>query len=243
MERGKMAALLAMAVLAGLPAGADDVVASRSTEPVDGSVDDPGNRPPDGPADGRAGRGAAGAVARIDATLVGLMDRDRQGLAAAGADRLDRLAGAGADARYSPAAVAALPPGRGGAQHDCLTEALYFEARGEGVRGQYAVAEVILNRVDSQQFPGNVCAVVAQGTGARHACQFTYTCDGRPESVTDRAAWDRLGRIAQSMLDGAPRVLTAGATHYHTRAVDPGWAEVYPQTAAIGAHLFYRQDD
>lgn len=130
---------------------------------------------------------------------------------------------------------------RGNAQWQCLTEALYFEARGEPIEGQYAVAEVILNRVDHANFPDTLCGVITQGTGRQFACQFTYTCDGRPEEMTDTAAMHRLGLIARIMIDGAPRDLTAGATHYHADFVNPRWASVYPQTADIGIHHFYRQ--
>lgn len=130
---------------------------------------------------------------------------------------------------------------RGNAQWRCLTEALYFEARGEPIEGQYAVAEVILNRVDADNYPDTICGVITQGTGRQFACQFTYTCDGRPEEMTDDAAMHRLGSIARIMIDGAPRDLTAGATHYHADWVNPRWASVYPRTTEIGVHYFYRQ--
>ena len=110
---------------------------------------------------------------------------------------------------------------RGNAQWRCLTEALYFEARGETVEGQYAVAEVILNRVDNLNYPGSICEVVNQGTGRRYACQFTYTCDGIPEVVTDDRAWNRLGHIARIMMDGAPRDLTRGANPLPRRLGQP----------------------
>ncbi|WP_092782475.1 cell wall hydrolase [Jannaschia pohangensis] len=139
---------------------------------------------------------------------------------------------------------AALParstePGRGAL--GCLTEAIYFEARGEPLDGQVAVAEVILNRVDAQNYPDTVCDVVNQGTGRIHACQFSYTCDGIPEVVTEQAAWDQADRIARRLLDGQPRVLTGRATHYHADYVNPYWAAVYPRTAKVGRHIFYRQ--
>ena len=118
--------------------------------------------------------------------------------------------------RYDRGWLAGLPQASGGAQWRCLTEALYFEARGEDMRGQFAVAEVILNRVDSRAFPDSVCAVVKQGTGRKYGCQFTYTCDGHPEVVRDRKTWARLGKIAELALDGAPRELTHGALYYHT---------------------------
>lgn len=129
----------------------------------------------------------------------------------------------------------------GDAEWRCLTEALYFEARGEPIEGQYAVAEVILNRVDHARYPNSVCEVVNEGTGRRFACQFTYTCDGRPEEITDQRALHRVGHIARIMLDGAPRDLTGGATHYHADWVDPRWSRIYPRTAEYGVHIFYRQ--
>ena len=142
--------------------------------------------------------------------------------------------------RYDRAWIDRLPRVGGGPAWQCLTEALYFEARGESVRGQFAVAEVILNRVDSHAYPDTVCAVVNQGTGRRYQCQFTYTCDGHAERVHERGAWARAGKIARLMLDGAPRALTHGATHYHTKAVSPRWSRAYPRTATIGVHHFYR---
>lgn len=128
----------------------------------------------------------------------------------------------------------------GDAQWECLKTALYFEARGESLKGQFAVAEVVLNRVDSGQFPGTVCGVVQQG--GRGGCQFSYNCDGNRDVMSDRGAADLSGRIARVMLDGAPRGLTAGATYFHTRAVNPSWSRRFAQTTAIGAHLFYRQN-
>ncbi|MBD3678276.1 MAG: cell wall hydrolase [Rhodobacteraceae bacterium] len=136
--------------------------------------------------------------------------------------------------------LARQPVASGGPEWECLAEALYFEARGESVAGQFAVAEVILNRVDSSYYPDTVCRVVNQGTGRKYACQFSYTCDGLAEVVSEPAAWRRVGKVARIMLDGAPRDLTGGATHYHTKAVNPRWARSFPRTATIGVHHFYR---
>ena len=140
---------------------------------------------------------------------------------------------------YSEAWLAAQPAPEGDAEWDCLRKALYFEARGESLKGQFAVAEVILNRVDSTNYPDTVCGVVQQG--GRNGCQFSYVCDGMRDTMHEPAAIDQAGRIARAMLDGAPRALTMGATHFHTRASNPAWAHRFPKTAAIGAHLFYRQ--
>ncbi|ALG90748.1 MULTISPECIES: cell wall hydrolase [Actibacterium] len=133
------------------------------------------------------------------------------------------------------------PAAKGGKQWQCLSEALYFEARGESVRGQFAVAEVILNRVASPNFPDTVCGVVHQGTGRKFQCQFTYNCDGQAEVISEPAAYDRVGKVARIMMDGAPRALTGGATFYHTRAVKPRWSRVFTRTASIGVHYFYRK--
>lgn len=130
------------------------------------------------------------------------------------------------------------PAPSGDAQWECLTEALYFEARGESLDGQIAVAEVILNRVDSPLYPRTICGVVKQRGGG--GCQFSYVCQGKVK-MREKSAADLAGRIARAMLDGAPRVLTDGATHFHTRAVKPSWSKRFARTAAIGAHLFYRQ--
>lgn len=137
--------------------------------------------------------------------------------------------------------VSAQPRASGGAQWHCLAEALYFEARGESIKGQFAVAEVILNRVDSRYFPNSVCGVIKQGTGRKYACQFTYTCDGHGEIINEPAAFARVGKIAKTMLSGAPRPLTKGATYYHTKAVRPSWSRKFTRTTTIGVHHFYRR--
>ncbi len=115
----------------------------------------------------------------------------------------------------------------------CLAEALYFEARGEGSQGQRAVAEVILNRVDHPRFPKTVCGVVNQRG------QFTYNKNGR---IREKGTYARVHKIAQAALSGAPRTLTNGATYFQTRAVKPSWTRRFERTTRIGAHIFYRSD-
>ncbi|MGH1424343.1 MAG: cell wall hydrolase [Pseudooceanicola sp.] len=133
------------------------------------------------------------------------------------------------------------PRAAGGPQWACLAEALYFEARGESVKGQFAVAEVILNRVDSALFPNTACGVIHQGTGRRYACQFTYTCDGHAEVINEPRAYQRVSKVAKVMMAGAPRSLTHGATYYHARYVSPKWSRRFARTASIGVHHFYRR--
>lgn len=120
-----------------------------------------------------------------------------------------------------------------GAAHKCLTEALYFEARGESVNGQRAVAEVIMNRVDHPAFPKSVCSVVNQRG------QFSYK--GGSLRMRDRAAANRAARIAEEVLAGAPRTLTGGATYFHTTYVRPSWSKRFTRTTKIGSHVFYRR--
>jgi hypothetical protein len=142
---------------------------------------------------------------------------------------------------YDRGWIASQPGAKGGDQWACLAKALYFEARGESIKGQVAVAEVILNRVDSQTYPNSVCAVVNQGANnGRAGCQFSFACDGHADVIREKGAYDRVAKIARLMMDGAPRALTGGATHFHTTNVRPGWARKFPNTAKIGSHLFYR---
>jgi len=141
---------------------------------------------------------------------------------------------------YSQEFLDNVPTAKGDAEWRCLTEALYFEARGESVKGQFAVAEVILNRVDSVRFPNTACKVVNQGTGRKFQCQFTYTCDGYSEIIREHAAWDQVGKVARILMDGTERRLTEGATHYHTIGVRPRWSKKFSRTVTIGAHHFYR---
>lgn len=116
---------------------------------------------------------------------------------------------------------------------NCLAEAIYHEARGESTQGQAAVAEVILNRVESRQFPPSVCGVVNQPS------QFSYTIGGK-KKIGNKAAYLRARDIARNALAGAPRVLTGGATYFHTPAVRPSWSHRFQRTVRIGQHIFYR---
>lgn len=138
--------------------------------------------------------------------------------------------------------IDSLPIAKGDEQWRCLSEALYFEARGETIKGQFAVAEVIMNRVTSSRFPGSLCGVIKQGTGRKFQCQFTYTCDGHKEIIAEKQAYERVSKVARASIDGLAKALTSGATHYHTKSVRPSWARVFTETARIGVHIFYRPE-
>jgi spore germination cell wall hydrolase CwlJ-like protein len=123
----------------------------------------------------------------------------------------------------------------------CLAEAIYFEARGEAVRGQMAVAQVILNRVFSGKYPNTVCGVVYQNAHRHLACQFTFACDGRPDVVREPDMWERAKTIATEMLDGKLWLPEVGkATHYHAYWVRPGWVREMTKMHKLGVHTFYR---
>src|SRR5581483_6690284 len=123
----------------------------------------------------------------------------------------------------------------------CLADAVYFEARGEPVRGQMAVAQVVMNRVFSGYYPRNVCQTVYQNANRRFACQFTFACDGIPETVDEPQAWLRAERIADDYLDGKYWVAEVGrATHYHAYWVHPDWVHEMHKLYRIGVHTFYR---
>jgi spore germination cell wall hydrolase CwlJ-like protein len=130
------------------------------------------------------------------------------------------------------------------ARHEkCLADAIYFEARGEPVRGQMAVAQVVINRVFSGYYPNNVCGVVYQSSRRqrRLRCQFSFTCDHIPDRVTEPDAWERAKHIARDALDGNFWLNDIGkATHYHARWVYPRWVHEMRRLDRIGVHTFYR---
>ena len=123
----------------------------------------------------------------------------------------------------------------------CLTDAIYFEARGEPVRGQIAVAQVVMNRVFSGYYPNTVCGVVYQNSHRRMRCQFTFACDGIRDRITEPDAWDRAKEIAHETLDGKLWLADVGkATHYHAYWVHPSWVREMARLYKIGVHTFYR---
>lgn len=123
----------------------------------------------------------------------------------------------------------------------CLANAVYFEARGEPLRGQVAVAQVVLNRVFSPYYPNDVCSVVYQNADRHLACQFTFACDGKSKAINDRRAWWRAQRVARLMLDGKVWLAAvAKSTHYHANYVSPAWTSEMRKMYRYGVHLFYR---
>lgn len=127
----------------------------------------------------------------------------------------------------------------------CLATAVYFEARGESLEGQKAVAEVVIRRSQDRSgyFPTTLCGVIAEGaTGRGRACQFSFMCDGSSRQARDRDAWETAMQVARYELSeqGRQEDVTRGATHFHTTAVRPGWRKRLQRTVEIGDHIFYR---
>lgn len=123
----------------------------------------------------------------------------------------------------------------------CLATAIYFEARGESVKGQRAVGEVILARTRQPGRPKSVCGVVYEGSHRSTGCQFSFTCDGIADVVRNSAAWARASRVAALVLNSSGRKkVSRGATHYHATSVRPYWASSMVKVARIGSHIFYR---
>ena len=134
----------------------------------------------------------------------------------------------------------------------CIALAVYFEARGEPLAGQLAVAQVIINRVNDKSYPDNVCDVIRQGpvskrTGQpiRHRCQFSFWCDGKPERVENYDAWQTAVRVAEMAVwlnkSDHPVDVSEGATLYHSINVSPPWRYTVRTTVRIGNHIFYRR--
>ena len=144
----------------------------------------------------------------------------------------------------------------------CLAKNIYFEAKSEPIAGQYAVADVVLNRVKDSRFPNTICEVVYEGPvreswqtkkqtdlddaeriyhPVRDRCQFSWWCDGKSDNMKDGDAWRKAQEIAYRLVnDYKHRGLTEGATHYHATYVNPKWAPTLDLVGRIGTHIFYR---
>ncbi|HYD12168.1 MAG TPA: cell wall hydrolase [Allosphingosinicella sp.] len=125
----------------------------------------------------------------------------------------------------------------------CLTEAIYYEARSESEDGQRAVAQVVLNRVRHPAYPNTVCGVVYQGAERTTGCQFSFTCTGVMGPIGEPAAWDRARRIAMAALRGNVFRPVGLAVNYHTTAIRPYWAPSLITQTTVGAHVFYTRPD
>ena len=127
------------------------------------------------------------------------------------------------------------------AEHKCLSEVLYYEARGEGAGGQKAIAEVVFHRMNHGNYGHSICAVVYEGA-KRSGCQFSFACNGEMKRSKQPDAWRQAETIAARIMTGeiALKNATGGATNFHAVSVDPDWADTKEKTTQIGNHVFYR---
>ena len=143
-------------------------------------------------------------------------------------------------AKFTFNALDNLPKPKPTSEMRCLAEAIYFEARGEAIEGQYAVGEVIINRVLSNEFPNSVCGVISEGANRLNACQFSYNCDGKLETINEKKIYERILKLSKILLEPSSRFLTGGATFYHSKLVSPSWSKKFIKTKEIGNHFFYK---
>ncbi len=123
----------------------------------------------------------------------------------------------------------------------CLAEAVYFEARGESLDGQLAVAQVIRNRVKDKRFANSICGVVQERSpGPGKACQFSFVCDARSNVPTPSRAWNMAQAVAVVALNEQTPDISDGALFFHTVHVSPKWRSRMQYTRTVGTHLFYR---
>ena len=135
---------------------------------------------------------------------------------------------------------------------ECLALNVYHESRSDNFAGRIAVADVVLNRVDSNLFPDTVCEVVNQSVmrtnwkgnevPVRGMCHFSWFCDGLSDEPMEEQAWEESEIVAEMALRGGWRGISEGATHYHATYVTPNWINdrgMVP-VGRIGQHKFYR---
>lgn len=125
----------------------------------------------------------------------------------------------------------------------CLAQNIYFEARGESLTGQLAVAYTTLNRVVSDRFPDTVCEVVWQPR------QFSWTHDGKSDAPKqtklELKAWEQSNLLSSFVIHAWPILKffdpTKGSTYYHSKQVMPFWSYHYEPSVVIGEHIFYTE--
>ena len=122
----------------------------------------------------------------------------------------------------------------------CLTQAVYYEARSQSLAGQQGVAQVVMNRTHSAEFPSGVCDVVFQRTGHYGTCQFTFVCDGSMNRrLVEQQAWDKAHEVASSALNGFVYAPLKDAMHYHAAWMTPYWAPSLTRIGQVDGQIFY----
>lgn len=136
----------------------------------------------------------------------------------------------------------------------CLALNIYHESRSDNLAGQFAVADVVLNRVNDSRYPNTICEVIKQGpiskwwkeekgkeVPVRHKCQFSWWCDGKSDEPTQLLSWLKAQEVAYHIvMNNQFRGVTEGATHYHATYVNPSWNRSMVLIGRIGEHIFYK---
>lgn len=117
-------------------------------------------------------------------------------------------------------------------EHKCLSEALYFEARGESKEGIIAVGNVILNRVKDPKYPNTICKVINQKN------QFSYKWDNNSDIPSNKNIYKRIQLVAFDILHGA-RIIPDNILYYHNIKIKPNWTKCLKYCKIIGNHIFY----
>lgn len=132
----------------------------------------------------------------------------------------------------------------------CLVLNAYHEARGESRDGIIAVTMVVLNRSVHNFFPENFCDIIKQtkrdanGNIILHRCQFSWYCDGRSDYPRDIMTYNRVEYITSQAVEKwfNDNDISNGATHFHSKRVNPHWANDFTRVAVIGSHVFYKME-
>ena len=140
---------------------------------------------------------------------------------------------------HGPVAVAQTADGTLGEDQRCLALSMYWEARGEGPEGMRAVGSVVLNRVESDEFPDTPCEVVYQG-GETPPCQFSWWCDGRSDTPREAEQWQTAIALAAELLADRGADPTRGALFFHSADIAVPWRVERTRTARILSHIYYR---
>ena len=137
----------------------------------------------------------------------------------------------------------------------CMALNIYHESRSENLAGKFAVADVVVNRLNDRRYPNTICGVIydaelkpswkdpTKEVPVRNRCQFSWYCDGKPDEPTEQDAWNESILVAHQLIfEGRMEGITEGATHYHTTYVEPYWATSLDLVGHIGTHIFYREN-
>jgi len=133
----------------------------------------------------------------------------------------------------------------------CLVQNSYFEARNQDDNAVMSITMVVMNRMEHNSYPSNICDVIHQGYSDSagnmilNKCQFSWYCDGKADMMTNINSRKRMEGLVYKSLwlwyNGVD--ITNGSTHYHTTTVNPNWSNTLLYTMQIGDHKFYKRDN